>query len=69
MKQPIDYESPDWTAEEMRQDAPFHFGSEPYSEAMRRMRERHEREYRILKVKMWATLIVCAGIGLTLILL
>lgn len=70
MKQPLDYERPDWTPDEMRQEPPFSSHATALrSAAIKELRERHERELRALRRKMWVTLIVCGVVGFVLVVL
>lgn len=70
MNEPLDYEKPDWNAEEMRQTPPFSsHATASRSAVIKDMRERHERELRAIRRKMWATLIVCGVVGIALVVL
>ncbi len=70
MNQPLDYERPDYTPEEMRPEPPFSsHATAARSAVIKELRERHERELRALRRKMWAALIVCAVVGVVLVAL
>lgn len=68
MNEPLDYEKPDWTPEEKRQEPPFSsHATASRSAVIKALRERHERELRALRRKMWVTIIVCGVVGAVLL--